>query len=83
MLKPELGNWGRLRPQKGSMAEGGRGRRIPFQCKKNTAPPLSLFPSSFGRILPEGKIFLLTEAEGPREERPFKVRFRRLARMER
>ena len=71
--------------------------------KEHSPPPsssllLSLFPSSFGRILPEGKIFLLTaaatdgrgvaDADGrakkrKRSVRPFKVRFRRLARMER
>ena len=42
VLKPELGNWGRLRPQKGSMAEGGRGRReYPFGAKR-TQPSSSL-----------------------------------------
>ena len=60
---------------------------MPFQCKKehslpSPSLPLSLFPSSFGRILPEGKIFLLTAAaatdadadgrtsEEAKEERP-------------
>ena len=57
--------------------------------KEHSPPPsscllLSLFPSSFGRILPEGKIFLLTKGRANEGmERPFKVRFRRLARMER
>ena len=92
-LRPQKDRW----PKKEEEYPFSAKKNTALQPSLQPYLPPSLFPSSFGRILPEGKIFFLTAAatdrgrsteagrtsEEAKEERPFKVRFRRLARMER